>query len=281
MWENANPAQPKNARDEKREKKKQPKRSEDLILWAQTALCVLAIAGVLAAKHFGWPVYKQLRQGFAAAMQPEQELFLNGERSLLKFAELPEKLGEEAASLTEAAKEVLADLRLGETATAEQARPAHSKASKTPSNAKDESYEPAYPFVFPLPGKIYTKTSGYGWRTDPMGGQGTDYHTGADLAVSMGTPVLAAADGVVKLAGWHNSYGNYIRILHPGGDETLYAHMQYLFVRTGQPVKAGQTLGTVGQTGNSTGPHLHFETLKKGIRYDPTTALQNAPAAAY
>lgn len=64
--------------------------------------------------------------------------------------------------------------------------------------------------------------------------------------------------------------------MHAAGDETLYAHMQYLFVRAGETVQSGQLLGTVGQTGNATGPHLHFEILHKGLRYDPTEALQAA-----
>ena len=120
------------------------------------------------------------------------------------------------------------------------------------------------------------KTSGYGWRTDPMGGLGDDFHIGNDLAAAQGTPVLAAADGVVRMAGSHKSYGNYLRILHADGDETLYAHMQYLFVKAGECVTAGQILGTVGETGNATGPHLHFEILHRGLRYDPAEALQNA-----
>ena len=109
-----------------------------------------------------------------------------------------------------------------------------------------------------------------------MGGGGTDFHLGNDLAAATGTPVLAAADGVVRAAGKHASYGNYLRVLHADGDETLYAHMQYLFVSAGAVVTAGQVLGTVGETGNATGPHLHFEILHKGLRYDPAQALQGA-----
>ena len=109
-----------------------------------------------------------------------------------------------------------------------------------------------------------------------MGGLGDDFHIGNDLAAAQGTPVLAAADGVVRMAGSHKSYGNYLRILHADGDETLYAHMQYLFVKAGECVTAGQSLGTVGETGNATGPHLHFELLHAGVRYDPTRALAKA-----
>ena len=64
--------------------------------------------------------------------------------------------------------------------------------------------------------------------------------------------------------------------MHADGDETIYAHMQYLFVSTGAVVTAGQVLGVVGETGNATGPHLHFEILHKGLRYDPAQALQDA-----
>ena len=103
-----------------------------------------------------------------------------------------------------------------------------------------------------------------------------EFHLGNDLAAAEGTAVLAAADGVVRMAGRHKSYGNYLRVLHADGDETLYAHLQYLFVRAGEAVSAGQTLGTVGQTGNATGPHLHFEILHRGLRYDPAAALQHA-----
>ena len=100
---------------------------------------------------------------------------------------------------------------------------------------------------------------------------------GHDLAAATGTPVLAAADGVVRVAGKHASYGNYLRVLHADGDETLYAHMQYLFVSTGAVLsRRGRCWASLGQTGNATGPHLHFEILHKGRRYDPAQALQDA-----
>ena len=159
--------------------------------------------------------------------------------------------------------------------TPETARQPHRK-PQLPAYAREESYTPDFALQFPLPGGSCTKTSGYGWRADPMGGGGTDFHLGNDLAAAIGTPVLAAADGVVRVAGKHASYGNYLRVLHVDGDETLYAHMQYLFVSAGAVVTAGQVLGTVGETGNATGPHLHFEILHKGLRYDPAQALQDA-----
>lgn len=99
------------------------------------------------------------------------------------------------------------------------------------------------------------------------------FHRGVDLACEEGTPVLAALDGVVTAARRGAAYGNYVRLTHGDGQETLYAHMQYLYVRAGEVVAAGQRLGTAGQTGRATGAHLHFEFLTGGIRYDPSAAL--------
>ena len=239
--------------------KTRPKREENLVLYAQILLAAAAIAAALALRSVGGAGYEALRRGFIQALQPEQFTFLTQERIFSKF--------------TEQAAEALRTLA----AALPESRPAHGKPAKTaPAAVREESYLPGFALQFPLPKGSCTRTSGYGWRTDPMGGQGTEFHYGTDLAAAMGTPVYAAAAGVVRIAGSHKSYGNYLRLLHPAGDETLYAHMQYLFVRAGETVQAGQLLGTVGQTGNATGPHLHFEILHKGLRYDPTQALQAA-----
>lgn len=265
MWENGTPQPPQEAPKPAAPKQKT---GENLVLWAQLFLCGVALAGVFGARRFHLPAYTALRAAYTAALQEQGPGLLGEERNFLKFAE------ETAADLRQAAAEVFAELRTATPETA--ARAARGKSQPVPSGSSAGDYLPDFPMLFPLPGRVYERTSGYGWRTDPMGGQGTDFHTGTDLAVGQGTPVLAAAEGVVRFAGWHNSYGNYVRILHEGGDETIYAHMQYLFVHTGQRVEMGETLGTVGATGNATGPHLHFELLHKGIRYDPAQALENA-----
>ena len=149
-------------------------------------------------------------------------------------------------------------------------------AKAAPQGCSLKRVRPAQTACFPLGTTAWRVSDAYGWRTDPMGGLGTDFHIGNDLAAAEGTPGLAAADGVVRIAGSHKSYGSYLRLLHADGDETLYAHMQYLFVKAGETVTEGQILGTVGETGNATGPHLHFEILHKGLRYDPAQALQDA-----
>ena len=125
---------------------------------------------------------------------------------------------------------------------------------------------------FPLDTTAWRVSDAYGWRTDPLTGEET-FHRGTDLACAEGTRVLAVMDGVVSAARRSTTYGNYLRLSHSGGQETLYAHLQYLFVRAGEVVQAGQPLGTAGETGRSTGAHLHFELLEQGIRYDAGALL--------
>lgn len=114
---------------------------------------------------------------------------------------------------------------------------------------------------WPLP-VAGTITSPQGYRTDPITGE-TSYHSGTDIAVAEGTPILAAADGTVTIANaldsWGGSYGYYVKLDHGGGLTTLYAHCSSICVTTGQQVKAGEVIAYVGQTGRATGPHLHFE----------------------
>lgn len=94
-------------------------------------------------------------------------------------------------------------------------------------------------------------------------------HTGLDLATSTGTPVAAAASGTVTFSGYKGSYGNLVVITHANGVQTYYGHCSQLYVTAGQSVSQGQTISAVGSTGNSTGPHLHFEVRVNGIAYNP------------
>lgn len=132
----------------------------------------------------------------------------------------------------------------------------------------DELMAPGMDTVFadgalqwPLP-VAGTITSPQGYRTDPLTGK-TSYHSGTDIAVPEGTPILAAADGTVTVANaldsWGGSYGYYVKIDHGGGLTTLYAHCSRICVTVGQEVKAGQVIAYVGHTGRATGAHLHFE----------------------
>lgn len=117
-----------------------------------------------------------------------------------------------------------------------------------------------------------TVTSGYGYRTHPIYG-GRRLHAGMDFRAPMGTPILASAAGTVVSAGYSGGYGNVVVIDHGRSLATLYAHQSRLAVSAGQQVSRGQTVGSAGSTGSSTGPHLHFEVRVDGTPVDPAAYL--------
>jgi murein DD-endopeptidase MepM/ murein hydrolase activator NlpD len=124
-------------------------------------------------------------------------------------------------------------------------------------------------FSWPVTGTI---TSPFGWRSNPFGGA-PEFHQGLDIAAPMGTTVTAAAGGTVIMAQWYGGYGNYILIDHGGGYSTGYGHLSAIYVSSGQSVQRGQAIGAVGSTGQSTGPHLHFEVRIAGKPVDPAPRL--------
>jgi murein DD-endopeptidase MepM/ murein hydrolase activator NlpD len=113
--------------------------------------------------------------------------------------------------------------------------------------------------IWPVPGTV---TSGFGWRWGRM-------HEGIDIAVGSGTPVVAAAAGTVIQAGWLGGYGNLVVVDHGNGLATAYAHNSSLAVGVGQAVGQGEVLAYSGSTGNSSGPHVHFEVRVNGAAADP------------
>lgn len=121
--------------------------------------------------------------------------------------------------------------------------------------------------------------SGYGMRTDPFNGQ-VAMHAGVDFAAPIGTPIFAAAGGVVISAEQHPVYGNAVTIDHGNDLATLYAHASKLSVKVGDIVKRGQKVAEVGSTGRSTGPHLHFEVHVKGVPQNPSKFLAQQKGAS-
>jgi murein DD-endopeptidase MepM/ murein hydrolase activator NlpD len=110
-------------------------------------------------------------------------------------------------------------------------------------------------------------SSRYGMRWGRM-------HTGLDYAGRTGDPVAAADGGTVTFTGWSGGYGNMIKLSHGNGVETWYAHLSAINVSSGQKVAQGQTIGKLGNTGNSTGPHLHFEVRKNGVPQNPANYVK-------
>jgi murein DD-endopeptidase MepM/ murein hydrolase activator NlpD len=112
-----------------------------------------------------------------------------------------------------------------------------------------------------------TVSSSFGMRWGRM-------HEGLDIAASTGEPIYAALDGTVTYAGWEEGYGKFIKLKHSDGLETAYGHCSVISVKVGQSVKKGEKIGEVGNTGNSTGPHLHFEVRQNGQPKNPTAYLK-------
>jgi len=119
-------------------------------------------------------------------------------------------------------------------------------------------------------------TSGFGFRDHPITGDHR-FHTGVDLRAAEGAPIRAAAEGVVKAAGPRGGYGNAVEIDHGDGTSTLYAHASALLVKPGQRVTRGEPVALVGQTGQATGPHLHFELRRHDHPVDPMAMVLPNP----
>ena len=129
----------------------------------------------------------------------------------------------------------------------------------------------AQPSLWPVDGRLMDS---YGRRTDPFSGEGA-FHKGVDITAPTGTPVRTTADGlVVQAEPVSGGYGRLIVIDHGGGTQTWYAHLSRIGVRAGQEVHRGEIVGSVGSTGRTTAPHLHFEVRQKGVSLDPRTMVK-------
>jgi murein DD-endopeptidase MepM/ murein hydrolase activator NlpD len=140
--------------------------------------------------------------------------------------------------------------------------------------AEHEVENMAYPYRLPVAGHGVRVTSKYGVRHDPFTGR-LARHTGLDIPAPHGTPILASGGGRVVSAGYKGAYGHAVVIDHGDGLSTLYGHASRLLVRAGDVVMPNQQIALVGSTGRSTGPHLHFEVIRHGVRVEPRQYLSH------
>jgi murein DD-endopeptidase MepM/ murein hydrolase activator NlpD len=127
------------------------------------------------------------------------------------------------------------------------------------------------PSIWPTHGFV---TSGFGERANPITG-GRQFHTGLDIATHVGTPVFATADGIVVFVGRHGGLGRMIVLSHGNSLKTRYGHLAETYVNVGDHVVRGMKIGAVGNSGMSTGPHLHYEVLRNGVAMNPRTYIHN------
>jgi murein DD-endopeptidase MepM/ murein hydrolase activator NlpD len=161
------------------------------------------------------------------------------------------------------------DLGIGKIIAAQVRGEAEATAEMNPKNALASSPELST-FRMPVPGARVT--SRFGMRADPFSGHNRA-HKGLDLAAPRGAAVRPVADGTVVLSGKRSGYGNVVVVDHGDGLRTLYAHCEELKVQAGDEVDGRSVLATVGSTGRSTGPHLHFEVRQDGEQVDPVEAM--------
>lgn len=156
--------------------------------------------------------------------------------------------------------------------------PTASEQASAESMADDETIAEGEVPKFAWPLAATGITSFFGERRDPIRGD-TGFHYGLDLEAPYGETVRAAAAGEVVYAGWNKGHGRMVRVRHRSGYETVYAHLSRILAYEGQEVLEGTPLGLVGNSGRSTGPHLHFEVHRDGGHLDPLNVLTGKGAS--
>lgn len=123
------------------------------------------------------------------------------------------------------------------------------------------------PIGSPIPSKKIV--SNFGYRRNPFTGRGVEYHSGIDIKERTGFPVKTTANGTIEFAGWHGGYGKCVIVKHENKMKTLYGHLSEISVKQGEKIESGQIIGKLGNTGRSTGPHLHYEVIKNDEKVNP------------
>mgnify|MGYP000899394812 CR=1 FL=1 len=228
-------------------------------------------------KHFTTP--SKFLNEFPVALKAEnektrEELEKMQDNLIAKQSTVKQMLSDkknEIAGIQKDIKKNASKLSALEQAAADAARKKQEAASSYSSGAGASVVSGNGTFTHPCPG--YSRISSYfGYREQPLAGASTN-HKGMDFAAPTGTPIYAAAGGTVVSAGYSGKAGNLIVINHGNGLSTYYMHCHKIYVRAGQKVSKGQNIAIVGTTGNSTGPHLHFQVMSGGVPVNPLKYL--------
>ena len=264
------------------DKNKKDYLSKTLLL--QFLVCLILFGLVFALKSSNAKLFTELENTFSKALEKN----LSVEEAQSVFANLTE-IKPESTSEKKTESEADADITEAETVFEPFEEPSLSaeiiasggrdiKVSSNediPKNVSVADYKLSQKMVLPLKGKT---TSEFGIRTHPISGD-LRFHAGIDVAAEKGTNIYSAFDGEVMEADYDKWNGNYIKIKHDNDIMTVYCHCEKLNVKKGQKIRAGEVIATVGSTGSSTGPHLHFELRINNISYNPRKAFKEAKNA--
>ena len=247
-------------------KKEKPKKRTLLVPAVQCAVCAVLVLSVFALSRSGSAFYAGLRGQYAARMQ--QDYCADGVWTAARRAarHVLEPIGQTAEKSKTFAT-------IDERAAVETVTSAGGEDIRVLDALQDATFEAvtvSQEAVMPVQGKV---TSSFGYRIHPITGA-RSFHTGIDLAAPEGTPIAAAYGGTVEETGSTSGRGNYVLLSHGDNLQTLYCHLSEIGVQEGNAVDAGGTIGLVGSTGMSTGPHLHFELRVDGVRCNPVCVLK-------
>ncbi len=265
-----------------REQKKKAEKSGDPFLkltGVQLVCCGLILGLVFGAMKLNAPLFERMRAEFNSLNAADYD---PGSFHFFDFGSAEEKQESDAAE-PEASDET-AQTENDPAADPSEAADAAQQTDAVSAGGEDLSaqdalrtisfafYDVGGAVVLPVNGQI---SSSFGERVHPIyGTQG--FHSGQDIAAPEGTPIYAAMDGEVIAAGVGEMSGNYVKLAHENGVETLYCHMSARNVEEGVAVRRGDVIGFVGHTGLATGPHLHFEVHIDGVKHDPAILLEGA-----
>lgn len=246
------------------------------LILLQCALCTLIVSGVFVASKISPSAFEKIRNNYMEIIQKDMSAgeIVEQLKGAAEYVFLPEKgVAVLSDNVAVESYEVTSD-ETGETvAVGEIVEGSGGGDIEVREAAEGTSFAPYFVSVDPvLPVENGRITSRFGYRTNPVSGK-YGFHTGLDLAAAEGTPVSASFYGKIIETGNSDVWGKYILMEHSDGLLTYYCHLSEIYVNEGTVIRQGETIGLVGSTGWSTGPHLHFEVRINGIRVNPETVL--------
>ncbi len=250
------------------------KRVKNPTLAVQTIVCLVVLATVFSLAKSGSPLYQSVKNGYYAVMSRNmcEESILDSAQKLFDMSAVSRTVSTQNTKAadnaeTETAASIDSD---AEIVTVTSSGGEDIRVLDALSDSTFDAVHISTEAVMPVSGNV---TSDFGYRIHPIT-KNKSFHTGIDIAAPTGTEISACYDGTVTETGFTSGKGNYILMDHGDNLQTLYCHLSKISVSEGTVIRAGETIGLVGSTGMSTGPHLHFELRVDGIRCNPAYILK-------